>query len=52
MKSVKQFNLQMSRIYSGYIFEARGLLKDTLEEYKGVEKEQRETFGEKNRVTL
>jgi len=37
---VKRFTVRMSEIFSGYIFEARGLLDDALSRYKLVEKAQ------------
>ncbi|KAH7321537.1 hypothetical protein BKA65DRAFT_598695 [Rhexocercosporidium sp. MPI-PUGE-AT-0058] len=48
----RRFNVQMSDLFTGYIYEARGLLDDALLKYSMVERTQREALGEGNPSTL
>lgn len=50
--TVKRFNVQISDMMSGHIFEARGLLEDALIKYELVEQTQRKFLGDENVVTL
>jgi tetratricopeptide (TPR) repeat protein len=52
VKSAKRFDIQVGELFSGYIFEARGLLEDALIRYKLVEKTQSEVLGSENVIVL
>ncbi|CZR69763.1 uncharacterized protein PAC_19663 [Phialocephala subalpina] len=52
VKTVKRFNVQISEMFSGFVFEARGLLSDALQRYELVEQTQRKALGSENVLTL